>query len=73
MSQSFETQVLLSVQVKYDILPAEDQFPDQVDIQDVWLVVRHPTTGKERKVHILGALSEGECIAIEDEILGENP
>jgi hypothetical protein len=68
MSRAFETQQLFDIQVLYDILPEEGDLPQQVDITSVAINVINPTTGKVRKVQVLGALSESDVINLEDEI-----
>lgn len=71
MSHVFKTQVLLDVTLKYDILPEEDDLPEQIDVLDAWLTITNPETGKTRKVHMLHAISESDLITIEDEIHGD--
>jgi hypothetical protein len=70
MSRSFEsTQITLDVVMQYDILPAEDDLPLQIDIQAVYVTLATPNPEKFRRVNVLNALSESEIINLEDEIL----
>lgn len=64
----FETQLLVDVEVGYDLLPAQENLPDQVDITYVNVHTKD-AKGKIRKVNILGALDESALINLEDEIL----
>lgn len=65
-----QTNLNLDVEVDFDIIPPLDgpDIPLQVDIIGVYLRVAS-SQNKSRRVNILGALSESEVIAIEDEIL----
>lgn len=65
----FETQLLVDVEVGYDLLPAQENLPDQVDITYVNVHTKDTKKGKIRKVNILGALDESALINLEDEIL----
>jgi hypothetical protein len=62
------TQLTLDVNVQYDILPAEDDLPQQIDITAIYLLLATQNPEKFRRVNILGALSESEIINLEDEI-----
>ena len=63
-----QTQMYLDVEVSYDILPAQENLPNQVDIKQV-IVHTIGHKGKARKINILGALDESALINLEDEIL----
>lgn len=63
-----ETQLLLDVEVGYDLLPAQENLPDQIDIKYI-NVVTQDKTGKTRRVNILSNLDESALINLEDEIL----
>lgn len=64
----YSTQMLLDVEIGYDLLPAQENLPDQVDITYVNVHTKD-ARGRTRKVNILGALDESALINIEDEIL----
>lgn len=64
----YATQMLLDVEIGYDLLPAQENLPDQVDITYV-NVTTTDSRGKPRKVNVLGALDESALINLEDEIL----
>jgi hypothetical protein len=68
MSPVFETQTLLSLHVRYDVLPAENDLPTQIDITDAYVLVHSTKAKRPRKVRVLGALSESDIINLEDEI-----
>jgi hypothetical protein len=63
-----ESQLLLDVEVGYDLLPAQENLPDQIDIKYI-NVVTQDKTGKPRRVNVLGSLDESALINLEDEIL----
>jgi hypothetical protein len=63
-----ESQLLLDVEVGYDLLPAQENLPDQIDIKYI-NVVTQDKTGKTRRVNILSNLDESALINLEDEIL----
>jgi len=62
------TQLNLNVHVKYEILPADDDLPTQIDITAVYVLLGTNKANKSRKVNVLSALSESEIINLEDEI-----
>jgi hypothetical protein len=62
------TQLTLDVNVQYDILPAEDDLPIQIDITAVYLLLATKNPEKFRRINILNALSESALINLEDEI-----
>lgn len=64
----YSTQMLLDVEIGYDLLPAQENLPDQVDITYVNVHTKD-AKGKLRKVNVLGALDESALINLEDEIL----
>lgn len=63
-----ETQLLLDVEVGYDLLPAQENLPDQIDIKYI-NVVTQDKAGKPRRVNVLSNLDESALINLEDEIL----
>jgi hypothetical protein len=62
------TQLTVDVNVQYDILPAEDDLPIQIDITAVYLLLATKNPEKFRRINILNALSESALINLEDEI-----
>jgi hypothetical protein len=46
-----ESQLLLDVEVGYDLLPAQENLPDQIDIKYI-NVVTQDKTGKTRRVNV---------------------
>ena len=62
------TQMLVDVEIGYDLLPAQENLPEQVDITYVNIHTLG-SNGKLRKVNVLGALDESAIINLEDEIL----
>lgn len=65
-----ELQLLLDVEVGYDLLPAQENLPEQIDVKYVNVLTKGKK-GKGRKVNVLGALDESALINLEDEILEE--
>jgi hypothetical protein len=63
----YQTQLLLDVEVGYDVLPAQEGLPTQVDITYVNVLTQ--SKGKIRKVNVLNALDESALVNLEDEIL----
>lgn len=66
-----ETQLLLDVEVSYDILPAQENLPEQIEVTQV-IVHTTDQKGKTRKINVLGALDESALINLEDEIQESN-
>lgn len=66
-TQKISLQLLLDAEVEYDLLPAQENLPDQVDVKSVLITTTN--NGKTRKVNVLGALDESALINLEDEIL----
>jgi len=64
----YTTQLLVDVEVGYDLLPAQENLPEQVDINSI-KVHSLATNGRVRKISVLGALDESAIINLEDEIL----
>jgi hypothetical protein len=65
-----ELQLLLDVEVGYDLLPAQENLPEQIDVKYISVLTKGKK-GKGRKVNVLGALDESALINLEDEILEE--
>ena len=64
---TFKTQVLLDVVVQYTVDPAENGFPEQIDIRNV-----EPLGGpSKRSANLLRFMDESQIINLEDEILLE--
>lgn len=61
-------QLLFDTTVEYEILPAEDGLPEQLEITAIHIHTFHKT---KRKVNVLHALSESEIINLEDELMEE--
>lgn len=66
-TQKLSLQLLLDAEVEYDLLPAQENLPDQVDVKSVLIATTN--NGKTRKVNVLGALDESALISLEDDIL----
>lgn len=64
----YQTQILIDVEVSYDFLPAQQNLPNQVDIQQV-VVQSIGHKGNVRKINIVGALDESALINLEDDVL----
>ena len=67
MSGTLITSLTFPIEVSYEVLPAEQGLPEQIDITDVTIEVVGKT-GRKRKVSLLNALTESEIFLIEDEI-----
>jgi len=69
MSRAHRTHLSLEIEVKYTVLPAEDDLPRQIDITGVFSVQSDPDASRvKRRANILPSLSESEIISLEDEI-----
>lgn len=67
--QRYRTRAELEVEIEYEILPpAPPDFPLQIDITGVYILIQSPKS-RPRRVNVLGALSESDIISLEDEIL----
>ena len=67
MSGTLITSLTFPIEVSYEVLPAEQGLPEQIDITDVTIEVVGKT-GRKRKVSLLNALTESEIFLLEDEI-----
>ena len=65
----FQTNLQLSVDIAFEVLPAENGLPSQIEITAVYLdaTSKKSKSGKGR-IDILRSLSESEIINLEDEI-----
>lgn len=64
---ALHTQITLDVVIQYSIEPAENGFPEQVDIRKV-----EPIGGlSKRSANLLRFMDESQIINLEDEILSE--
>jgi hypothetical protein len=73
MSHVRKVELLLEVDVEWNVLPQEEMFPEELDIVGVYVTLKHPTSGAAyRKVNIVKALSEGEIINLEDQLWEES-
>lgn len=66
-TQKLSMQLLLDVEVEYDLLPAQENLPEQVDVKKVVVITTNDE--KPRKVNVLGALDESALVNLEDDIL----
>jgi hypothetical protein len=64
---TLQTQVILDVEVHYTIEPAENGFPEQIDIVKVYAKGEAGKNG----ANLLRVLDESQIINLEDEILLE--
>ena len=64
--QEIPLQLLFDTTVEYEILPAEDGLPEQLEITAIYIHTLHRT---RRRVNVLHALSEGEIINLEDQLM----
>ncbi len=62
-------QLLFDTTVEYEILPAEDGLPEQLEITAIHIHTLHPLRKTRRKLNVLHALSEGEIINLEDQLM----
>jgi len=63
--------LVLPIEVKFERLPEEDGFPEQIEITSVVVAVRGKNK-KRRKVELLFTLDESEIMQLEDDINGDN-
>ena len=67
MSRELNTQLFLDVRVEYNVLPAENNLPMQIDITGVFTSVQEGSDRK-RRANILHALNESALVNLEEEI-----
>ena len=60
-----ETYIHAAVKIIYELLPTDEGFPEQIDIQRVVL----DRENKGRPVELLSSLTESDVLALEDEVL----
>jgi hypothetical protein len=65
----FQSTIQLSIDIDFEVLPAEDGLPSQIEIKAVYLdaTSKKSKSGKGR-IDILRALNESEVLLLEDEI-----